>query len=36
MGNVLIDLEAAKEYVQANYQGDPLLLPLPSGIARDE
>ena len=25
MGNVLIDLEAAKEYVQANYQGDPLL-----------
>ena len=25
MGNVLINLEAAKEYVQANYQGDPLL-----------
>lgn len=25
MGNILIDLEAAKAYVQANYQGDPLL-----------
>lgn len=23
MGNVMIDLEVAKEYVQANYQGIP-------------
>ena len=25
MGKILIDVEQAKEYVRANYQGDPLL-----------